>query len=207
MSLRAKRAQLRKLGIAAGDIGSLNDTELDSMIAAETRRRAEMYTTFARAAQVSTFVQLGVQVLAGDGNVYSIGEHDPYGKSNSSAVLGALGGAEARVNARTGPIYAISGSVPVAIARAAGRATAVGMVAFADGTAHSSVVRSTRNVLDAQVEATRFNQLARGAAAAPGAEMSGDPMDRLRKLLELLDAGLLTEQEYEARRLTIVDSL
>jgi hypothetical protein len=206
MSLRAKQAQLRKLGIAAGDIGSLSETELDSTIAAETRRRADMYTKFARAARVSTFVQLGVQVLAGDGDVYSIGEHDPYGKANSSAVLGPLAGAEAHVTARAiGPIYAISASAPVAMA--AGRAVAVAVVAFTDGSAHSSVVRSNRNVLDAQLEATRFNQLARAATATPSAELSGDPMDRLRKLLELLDAGLLTEQEYEARRLTIIDSL
>ncbi len=152
-------------------------------------------------------MQLGVQVLAGDGDVYSIGEHDPYGKTNSSAVLGPLAGAEAHVTARTmGPIYALAGSAPVAMA--AGRAAAVAVVAFTDGTVHPSVVRSRRNVLDAQLEATRFNQLARTATAAPGAEMmSGDPMDRPRKLLELLDSGLLTEQEYEARRLTIIDSL
>jgi hypothetical protein len=206
MSLRAKQAQLRRLGIAPADISRLSETELDSQIAAETQRRREMYLKFAREARVSTFVQLGVQVLAGDGDVYSIGEHDPYGKTNSSAVLGPLAGAEAHVTARTmGPIYALAGSAPVAMA--AGRAAAVAVVAFTDGTAHSSVVRSNRNVLDAQLEATRFNQLARTATATPGAEISGDPMDRLRKLLELLDAGLLTEQEYEARRLTIIDSL
>jgi hypothetical protein len=170
MSLRAKQAQLRRLGIAPADISTLSETELDSQIAAETQRRREMYLKFAREARVSTFVQLGVQVLAGDGDVYSIGEHDPYGKTNSSAVLGPLAGAEAHVTARTmGPIYALAGSAPVAMA--AGRAAAVAVV------------------------------------ATPGAEISGDPMDRLRKLLELLDAGLLTEQEYEARRLTIIDSL
>jgi hypothetical protein len=206
MSLRVKQAQLRKLRIAPADIGRLSETELDSLIAAETQRRREMYPKFAREVRVSTFVQLGVQVLAGDGDVYSIGEHDPYGKTNSSAVLGPLAGAEAHVTAKTmGPIYALAGSAPVAMA--AGRAAAVAVVAITDGTAHSSVVRSNRNVLDAQLEATRFNQLARTATPAPGAEISGDPMDRLRKLLELLDAGLLTEQEYEARRLTIIDSL
>jgi hypothetical protein len=206
MSLRSKQAQARKLVIAADGIGRLAEAELDSMIAAETQPRAEMYRTFARASRVSTFVQLGVQVLDADGNVYSVGEHNPHGKTNSSTVLGPLAGAQAHVTARKlGPVYGVSRPGPAAMA--GGRAAGVAMVAFADGTTHSSVVHGKRNVFDAQLEARQFNELARAASAAPEAELSGDPMDQLRRLLELLDAGQLTEQEYEARRVAIIDAL
>jgi hypothetical protein len=60
-------------------------------------------------------------------------------------------------------------------------------------------------VREAQKQVVQFNALA--AAAGPQAiDNTGDPAGRLRKLQELRDAGLLTEQEYEAKRVEILKS-
>jgi hypothetical protein len=226
MSLRAKRARLRKLGIVAGAVDQLAEDELDSLIAAEMQRRAELFLKFARAARVSTFVQLGVQVLAGDDMVYSIGDHDPYERTNDSRVLGELAGAAATVNfGSVGPQAVIAMPMPMAaapgspltppapmqvpfamrgVAMANGYESGAAIVVFADGTTRNAAVHGSRDVRDACQEAVEFNALARAATAAPS---GGDTAERLRKLEELLSAGLLTRSEYDAKRAAIIESI
>jgi hypothetical protein len=46
-----------------------------------------------------------------------------------------------------------------------------------------------------------------GAATPAAPVAAGNPADRLRKLQELKDAGLLTQEEYEAKRAEIINSI
>jgi hypothetical protein len=64
---------------------------------AEQERRTQLYERFANAGPVTTFRVLGVQVLASEGTVYTIGSHDPVAKTNYSRLLGPLIGAQAMV--------------------------------------------------------------------------------------------------------------
>jgi hypothetical protein len=45
------------------------------------------------------------------------------------------------------------------------------------------------------------------ASASPGTAPAGDPESRLRKLKDLLDKGLISQEEYDKRRAEIVQSL
>jgi hypothetical protein len=51
---------------------------------------------------VTVFRRLGVQVLVGDGKVFTIGSHNATTKTDSSRLLGPLAGAEAWVDADNG---------------------------------------------------------------------------------------------------------
>ena len=53
--------------------------------------------------------------------------------------------------------------------------------------------------------AARFD--ASSHASAPTAETGSGPADRLRKLQDLLDEGLLSHEEYEAKRAEIINSI
>lgn len=79
----ATACELQKLGVPAMTADgwpdpALTEEALDAMLAAEKERRAELYKTFVRAGTVTTFRALGVQILAGDDKVYTLGNHDPY---------------------------------------------------------------------------------------------------------------------------------
>jgi hypothetical protein len=83
----------------------------------------------------------------------------------------------------------------------------------ADGTKGCGILASEilpeekGQVREAQQQIVQFNALA-GAAAAPAATETGsDPAVRLRKLQELRDAGLLTQDEYETKRSEIINSI
>jgi Short C-terminal domain len=83
----------------------------------------------------------------------------------------------------------------------------------ADGTEGGGILASEivpeeeRQVREAQKQVGQFNALA-GVAAAPAATEAGsDPAVRLRKLQELRDAGLLTQDEYETKRSEIINSI
>jgi hypothetical protein len=53
----------------------------------------------------------------------------------------------------------------------------------------------------------QLNALAGAAAVPASAETAIDPAARLRKLRELLDAGLVDQEEYEAKRAEIINSI
>jgi hypothetical protein len=156
------------------------------------------------------FQWLGVQVLVGDGTVYTIGSHDAALRTNASRLLGPLAGAQAMVTDGSqawSPGRAMF--LPIGLAGLATKTKADAAVVFPDGTVHMSPLDGNFAVREAQKQVVRFNAMA-GAAdpAAPAAPDTGsDPAVSLRKLQELLDAGLLTQDEYETKRAEIINAI
>jgi hypothetical protein len=74
----------------------------DAVQTAEMERQAQVYEAFENAGRVTVFRRLGVQVLVGDGKVFTIGSHNATTKTDSSRLLGPLAGAEAWVDADNG---------------------------------------------------------------------------------------------------------
>ena len=173
----------------------------------EMDRRTQVYDIFVKAG-VTKFKLLGVQVLAGDSNVYTIGLHDAATKTNSSRLLGPLAGAEAMVTDGSqawSPGRAMF--LPIGLTGLATKTKADAAVMFPDGTVHTVPLDGNYAVREAQKQVVQFNALA-GAAAPPATpEAAIDPAVRLRKLQELLDAGLVTQEEFEAKRTQIINSI
>jgi hypothetical protein len=96
--------------------------------------------------------------------------------------------------------------LPVGMAGLATNTKADAAVVFPDGTVHTVPLDGNYAVREAQKQVVQFNALA-GAAAPKATENGSDPATRLRKPQELLDAGLLTQDEYEARRTEIINSV
>jgi hypothetical protein len=99
--------------------------------------------------------------------------------------------------------------LPIGLAGLATKTKADAAVVFPDGTVHMSPLDGNFAVREAQKQVVRFNAMA-GAAAptAPAPPDTGsDPAVRLRKLQELLDAGLLTQDEYETKRAEIINAI
>lgn len=166
-----------------------------------------MYRAFAGADTVTRFPALNAQVLAGDARVYTIGVHDGVAEANSSRVLGPLAGAEAVVTdgsqaRRPGRAMFL----PVGLTGLATKTVAHAAIIFPDGTTHASPLDGNAAVRDAQLQAVQFNALA-SAFAPPATRAESDPATRLRKLQELLDARLLSQDEYEAKRAEIIKLL
>src|SRR5215471_21287849 len=165
----AKAWELHKLGVPVmspngGPDPALTETALDRMLAAETGRRAKLYETFIRAGTATIFRALGVQILAGDDTVYTIGSHDPLTQTNSSRPLGLLAGAEAMVT--DGSHIRINGRamlLPLALTALATMTMADAAVVFPDGTVHAHALHGNSEVCAAQKQVVRFNALA-GAA-------------------------------------------
>ena len=174
---------------------------------ATMERRAQVYEAFVNAGGTTVFNLLGVQVLVGDGLVYTIGVHNAEAKTNTSRLLGPLAGAQATVTDGSqawSPGRAIF--LPVSLAGLATKTKADAAVAFPDGTVHMAPLDGNYAVREAQKQVVQFNALA--SATAPAAtEVGSDPAVRLRKLQELRDAGLLTSEEYEAKRADIIKSI
>jgi hypothetical protein len=76
------------------------------------------------------------------------------------------------------------------------------------GTLASEILHEEEGqVREAQVQVVQ-SSAPTGAAVAPAlTETGSDPAVRLRKLQELRDAGLLTLDEYEAKRSEIINSI
>ena len=202
-----KREQLQRMGVPASDLGGLSEEDIDAKIAAEEQRQSELFAAFVGAGSTTKFSALGVQVLAGDDKVYTIGTHDSYARSNNSRVLGPLAGAEATVTDSTSafsPGKALL--MPLATAALARKEIADAMVTFPDGTVHTRSLDGSQAVRDARKQAVQFNALA-GTPAAPAPDVADGPAARLRQLQELHEAGLLTQAEYEAKRADVVDSI
>jgi hypothetical protein len=156
---------------------------------------------------VTQFRALGVQVLAGDNEVYTIGFHDDATQTNTSRTLGPLAGAQAMV---TDGAQAWSPGramfLPIGLAALATKTKVDAAVVFPDGAVHIMPLDGNYAVREAQRQVVQFNALA-GASAPAATETGGDPATRLRKLQELRDAGLLTQDEYETKRAEIIESI
>lgn len=207
----AKAWELHKLGVPVMSPNgwpdpALTDAALDGMLAAEMGRRAKLYQAFVRAGSATIFRALGVQILAGDDSVYTIGNHDPLAQTNSSRPLGLLAGAEAMV---TDGLQVRSHGramfLPLALTALSVKTTADAAVVFPDGTVHARALHGNHEICKAQKQAARFNALA-GAAAPGTTEMDAGHVTKLQNLQELWEAGLLSQQEYDTRRAEIIAS-
>jgi hypothetical protein len=186
---------------------ALTEEDLDAMLAAEKKRRAEMFETFTRVKTLTRFQALGVQIPTGGDQVYTIGAHNIQAKTNASRLLGPLAGARAKVTDGTSSFsWGKAALMPLATAPLARKETADAMVVFADGTVHTVGLNGSYQVREARKQTVQFNALA-GTAAPPAEETTSDPAAKLRKLQELLDEGLLSREEYEAKRAQIINSI
>jgi len=186
---------------------ALTETALAWMLAAEQGRRATLYETFARTGILTVFSALDVQVLTGDGIVYTIGDHDPLTQTNSSRPLGLLVGAEAMVtDGPQVPSHGRSVLLPLAATALDAKTVADAAVVFPDGTVHIHALCSNSEVRKAQQQVARFNALA-GTAAPETTKMDPGHVVKLQNLRELEEAGLLSQEEYAAKRAEIIASL
>ena len=95
--------------------------------------------------------------------------------------------------------------LPIGLAGLATKTRADAAVIFPDGTVHTAALNSNRAIREAQLQAVLFNALA-GTAAPPPAQPA-DPAARLRTLKELLDTGLISQAEYDAKRSEIISAI
>jgi len=204
--------ELRKLGVSVRTVTgqldpALTEEALDAMVKAEKQRRAELYETFVRAGGMTTFRALGVQILAGDDKVYTIGQHDSWAKTNASRLLGPLAGAEAEVTDATSAFSLGKAIVmPIATAPLARKETADAMITFTNGVVHTFGLDGSSALRDARKQCVQFNVL--GGLSAPAMTGSGgDPAVSLRKLQELRDADLVSQEEYETKRAEVINSI
>jgi hypothetical protein len=208
----AKAWELHKLGVPVmspngGPDPALTETALAWMLAAEKGRRATLYETFARTGIVTVFPALDVQILTGDGIVYTIGNHDPLTQTNSSRPLGLLAGAQAMVT--DGPQIPSQGRsvfLPLTEAALDAKTVADAAVVFPDGSGHIHALCCNSEVRAAQEQVARFNALA-GTVAPETIKMDPGHVVKLQNLRALRDAGLLSQEEYAAKRAEIIASL
>ncbi len=166
-----------------------------------------MFAAFANAGDATVFRALGVQVLVDDGDVYTIGLQNSEAKINASRLLGPLAGAQAMVTDGSqawSPGRAML--LPIALTGLATKTKADAAVVFPDGTVHTSPLDGNTAVREAQKQVVQFNALA-GASTPAATEAAIDPAARLRKLQELLDAGLITQDEYGTKRAEIISAI
>ncbi len=179
----------------------------DAALKAEQERQTSLFEAFVNAGGATVFRALGVQVLAGGDQVYTIGFHDLAAKVNTSRLLGPLAGAEAMVTDGSqawSPGRAMF--LPIGLTGLATKTVAHAAVVFPDGTVHTAALDGNSAVRDAQLQVVQFNALA-GAHAPGAANTESDPAIRLRKLQELRDAGLLSQEEYETKRAEVIQSI
>lgn len=176
--------------------------------AAEPKRRAEVYQKLADGT-LTTFQAFGVQVLAGENVVYTIGSRDDVVKADSSRLLGPLAGAEAVVTDGSqawSPGRAMF--LPIAFTGLATKTMAHAALIFADGTVHAHALPGNAAVRQAQLDAVRLNALISALASrSPVMDAGNDPTDRLRKLKDLLEAELISHEEYDEKRAAIIESI
>lgn len=141
------------------------------------------------------FPALGVQVRGEAVETYAA----PLGAS----ALGPLAGAEARLTDGSqawSPGRAMF--LPVGLAGLATKTRAAAFVIFADGTYHEAALDGNAAVRDAQAEAVKFNLMV--GTHAPPAQHHEDVAAILRKLTSLRDEGLLTDEEFAAKRAEVI---
>lgn len=172
---------------------------------AETARQAQMFEALAHAERWRVFQRLSVRVLETEGTVYTLGTRNPQLRTDTSRLLGPLAGAEAMVTDGSqawSPARAML--MPIALTALAAKAQADAAVVFPDGFVHTAPLDGNLAVREAQKQAVQFNALA--GAAAP-AQAHSDPVSRMRKLQDLIDTGLITQEEYDAKRAEIINSI
>lgn len=141
------------------------------------------------------FPALGVQVRGEAVESYAA----PFG----AAALGPLAGAQARLTDGSqawSPGRAVF--LPVGLAGLATKTKAAAFVIFADGTYHETALNGNIAVRAAQAEAVKFNLMA-GTPAAQAQEQD-DVAAILRKLASLHEEGLLTDEEFAAKRAEVI---
>ena len=208
----AKAWELHKLGVPVMSPNgwpdpALTEEALDKMLAAEKGRRATLYERYARARTVTIFEALGVQILTGDDTVYTIGSHDPLTQTNSSQLLGLLAGAEAMVtdgSQERSPGHAVFW--PLSLTAGATETVANAVIVFPDGTVHAHPLHGSSEIRAAHKQAMQFSTLA-GTAAPQISRMNAGRAARLRELRELWESGLLSQEEYDAKRAEIIASI
>jgi putative oligomerization/nucleic acid binding protein len=92
--------------------------------------------------------------------------------------------------------------LPVGFAGLATKTKAAAFVIFADGTYHETELNGNAAVRAAQAEAVKFNLMA--GTATPPARQQEDAAATLRKLASLHDEGLLTDEEFAAKRAEVI---
>lgn len=176
---------------------------------AEKERQEQMYQLLSRQETVSLFPALGVQVIADDDRVYTIGVSNPAAQTDTSRLLGALSGAQAMVTDGSqawSPGRAMF--MPIGLAGLATKTKADAAIVFTDGTVHTSPLDGNAAVRYAQLQVVQFNALAGAGAAAPVAvESPGDHVARLRALQQVRDCGLISDEEYQNKRAEIMSSI
>jgi hypothetical protein len=141
------------------------------------------------------FPTLGVQVRGEAIETYAA----PFG----AGALGPLAGAEARLTDGSqawSPGRAMF--LPVGLAGLATKTKATAFVIFPDGTYHEAALDGNAAVRTAQAEAVKFNLMA--GTPAPAAQPQDDVAAILRKLASLHDEGLLTDEEFAAKRAEVI---
>jgi hypothetical protein len=141
------------------------------------------------------FPALGVQVR---------GEAvENYGAPLGAAALGPLAGAEARLTDGSqawSPGRAMF--MPVGLAGMATKTKAAAFVIFADGKFHETELNGNAAVRTAQAEAVKINLMA--AVPTSPAQQQDDVAVILRKLTSLHEEGLLTDDEFAAKRAEVI---
>lgn len=141
----------------------------------EIERQAQVYEAFVSAQGPKVFRSLGVQVLASEDKVYTIGYHNATTKTNNSRLLGPLAAAQAMVTDGSqawSPGRAMF--MPIGLTGLATKTKADAAVIFADGTVHTAALDGNNAVREAQKQVVQFNALA-GASAPEGTEIGSDP--------------------------------
>jgi hypothetical protein len=202
-----KIGQLRAQGVLVESDKSWTEEALDTMLEAEKTRQSELYEAFVQAGTVTLYRAFGVQIVKGDDKVYTIGLHQTWTKTNDSRLLGPVAGAEAQVTDGTSAFSPAKALImPVGLVGLARKETADAMIVFPDGTVHSVALDGSSAVRQARKECVEYNARAGTTTVAAGPDMA-DPAAKLQKLKELLEAGLLSEQEYETKRAEVIRSI
>lgn len=147
----------------------------------------------------AVFPALGVQVR-GD-----IVERYVPGSGYRPRVLGPLAGAQAQLtdgHQAWSPGRAVF--LPIGMAGLATKTRATAFVIFPDGSYHEEALNGNKAVGTAQSEALKFNLLASPPAAQQPQPAQEDTAATLRKLADLHREGLLTDEEYAAKRAEVI---
>ena len=120
-------------------------------------------------------------------------------------VLGLLAGAQAQLtdgHQAWSPGRAVF--LPIGLAGLATKTRATAFVIFPDGSYHERALDGNKAVGAAQGEALKFNLLASPPAAQQPQPAQEDTAATLRKLADLHREGLLTDEEYAAKRSEVI---
>ena len=97
--------------------------------------------------------------------------------------------------------------LPIGMAGLATKTRATAFVIFPDGSYHERALDGNKAVGAAQSEALKFNLLASPPAAQQPQPAQEDTAATLRKLADLHREGLLTDEEYAAKRAEVIARL